>query len=365
LSTTRRVVRIHGAFEVENFGDVLLMQIFANWVRELGWEPYVQDAPSYIRRELGLQDDVIGEPEALLFVGGGYLGEPNRKIHSRWRWGFALARRHLALLRAAKDDSLPYALIGVGLGPISNLLARAKTRQLLSSAHSSVLRDAESAAWAKRYKIRVDDVTADAAVSLGDQPLPTGAENERSRILSLAGGRKVVALQLDHDASHGPKWEMLFDVLEKCLAMQDLYLLGISDQSGTEVSRRHKQAAESFLRRFPDSQFVAYDGIDSLLGRLHASDLVITSKLHIGIVASAYGRSVLSLPTHQKTIRFYRQLGRTETCVPQDDWTPSSIANAFAIAHQNPAPNLSGLNELKSKSLTNASYVRQFLESIS
>jgi polysaccharide pyruvyl transferase WcaK-like protein len=364
LSADRRYVRIHGAFEVENFGDILLMRIFADWVRQAGWEPLVVDAPLYVRKELNLGAEATMEPKAVLMVGGGYLGEPNRKLPGRWRWGFTLMERHLSVLEYAKSRDLPYAVVGVGFGPISNLLARRKTRHLLKSAKLSVLRDSESADWAARYNVGIDAVSADAAIAISEAPLSSAAEAEYQRIRALAQGRSIVAVQFDRDAFAGDEWRMLFDSLTECLAGRNCFVLGVSDQAGTEVAGMHKRAAEAFLTGFPDSRFEPYTGIDALLGCLYASDLVITSKLHIGIVASAFGRSVLSLPTHQKTIRFYRQLGRAEICLPKADWTPASIAIAFEKAFRAADNNLPVPASLKAASLSNATHVAAFLDAV-
>ncbi|MGB3352083.1 MAG: polysaccharide pyruvyl transferase family protein [Mycobacterium sp.] len=364
MTTHANYVRVHGAFEVENFGDILLMRIFADWVRQAGWEPLVVDPPPYVCRELRLRADVQVEPKAVLLVGGGYLGEPNRRLLGRWRWGHRLIKRHLPVLEQAKCDGVPYAVVGVGLGPITNLLARRKTRSLLAGAQLNVLRDRESADWATRYGMKVDAVSADAAIALSSESLSVSAIAECERIRDLAQGRKIVALQLDRDSSAGEDWRMLFRCLTECLVGKDCYLLGISDQAGTEVSRMHQTAAETFLEKFPNSRFEHYGGVDSLMGRLYAADLIITSKLHVGIVASAFGRSVLSLPTHQKTVRFYRQLGRESICVPRANWEPATIVEAFEDAYGSADRLLPQLASLKNASLSNADYTRNFLASI-
>lgn len=364
LSTDNRIVRLHGAFEVENFGDILLMRIFADWVRRAGWEPCVADAPQYLRRELELDSNPDVRPSALLMVGGGYLGEPARSLLGRWRWGFTLMRRHLTVLETARTQGMPYAIVGVGFGPITNVHARWKTHSALRASRLTVLRDIESANLAAQYGVHVHAVSADAAVNLPDMPLRAAVWDEYERIRSLAHGRQVIAVQFDQDASAGDEWRTMFECLNKCMSDKNFFVLGISDQAGTSNSERHRSAAVAFLERFQHTLFEPYSGIDSLVGRLFAADLVITTKLHIGIVASASGRPVLSLPTHQKTIRFYRQLGRPDLCVPKSDWSFESIASAFQRAHILIGERLVVPQSLRSAASANEAYVKLFLDSL-
>ncbi len=362
MNIQRPVLRLHGAYEVENFGDILLARIFADWAREAGWEPIAVDAPEYVYRDLNLSTDVTEAPKAVLLVGGGYLGEPKRSLAGRWKWGFKLIERHLSVIEDARSKGLPYAVIGAGFGPISNLIARWKAKSLMENAAAVVLRDPESANWAKEYGVKCDAISADAAVTLANTPLNAVAQAEAARFKALAGSRKLVAVQFDRPPVGADEWAMVFDELEKRLKGLDCLVVGISDQHGTAVADLHKQAAELFLARFPNSRFEPYDGLDSMLGRLSAADLIITTKLHIGIVGSAYGRAVLSLPTHQKTVRFYRQLERTEVCVPKGDWRPETISAAFdkalALSDKTPLPIPAALSQA---SRSNADYVKKFL----
>lgn len=362
MNIQRPVLRLHGAYEVENFGDILLARIFADWAREAGWEPIAVDAPDYVYRDLNLSTDITDDPKAVLLVGGGYLGEPKRSLAGRWRWGFKLIERHLSVMQEARNKGLPYAVIGAGFGPISNMIARWKAKSLMKDTATVVLRDPESAAWAKKYGVRCDAISADAAVTLSGTPLSAVAQAEAARFCALAGNRKLVAVQFDRPPAGSDEWAMVFDELEKSLKGLDCFVVGISDQHGTGVAELHRQAAEQFLTRFPNSRFEPYDGLESMLGRLSAADLIITTKLHIGIVGSAYGRAVLSLPTHQKTVRFYRQLERTEICVPKAEWRPDTIGAAFEraliLSDQAPLPIPEALSHA---SRSNADYVKTFL----
>ena len=45
-------------------------------------------------------------------------------------------------------------------------------------------------------------------------------------------------------------------------------------------------------------------------------DMVITPKLHVGIVSSSFGKSVFSFPiNYEKTKRYYKNIGYSERCI--------------------------------------------------
>ncbi len=48
-------------------------------------------------------------------------------------------------------------------------------------------------------------------------------------------------------------------------------------------------------------------------------DSIITHKLHVGIIGTAFNKSVVSFPIHNKVIRYYKQIEADERCLPLKD----------------------------------------------
>ena len=89
-------VILHGALDIDNFGDVLLAQIFSTWLREEDFEVLLADASPLVRDQLGPTAALGGrEPSALVYIGGGYFGEPPRSMIGKWKWGFRMIERHI------------------------------------------------------------------------------------------------------------------------------------------------------------------------------------------------------------------------------------------------------------------------------
>ena len=93
---------------------------------------------------------------------------------------------------------------------------------------------------------------------------------------------------------------------------------------------------------------VKYTDVDTLVGHLDRCAVVVTSKLHVGIVSIALGAASLSIPFHPKVTRLYRQLGISAFCEPYvgadptdavarmmdavDDYRPDRAAIAAGVA---------------------------------
>ena len=84
-----------------------------------------------------------------------------------------------------------------------------------------------------------------------------------------------------------------------------------------------------FVDHLSLADFRSYPGVDVLREKLASYELVITCKLHVGIVTIAQGGKVVSVAQQSKTPRLYRQLGLEEFCVPLAQLSPARLTAAF------------------------------------
>ena len=59
------------------------------------------------------------------------------------------------------------------------------------------------------------------------------------------------------------------------------------------------------------------------------SSLIITSKLHVGIVSIAQGGKVISIPAHEKTFRLYKQLGLSDFCIQKGSLNETQLISTI------------------------------------
>ena len=58
-----------------------------------------------------------------------------------------------------------------------------------------------------------------------------------------------------------------------------------------------------------------YSEPDDLCALLNRCNLILTYKLHVGIISATLGRSVIAVSKHEKIQRYYKQIGEQDRCV--------------------------------------------------
>lgn len=327
-------IAIQGALNVDNFGDVLLGKLFADWVKEAGSDVIAPFSSNATRSQMGVaRPGSFSQADALLYIGGGYFGEPDRSFLGKWRWGFRMMRNHLRPAAAFVFSGRPIAIVGVGCGNISNLLARAALVAVARASRKVIVRDLESQSFMRRIGAGSKvEVTADAVLSLANHPVSPASLAAAERLQSQAEGRPIVVLHLDQQSASPTQWKGLVDHLVLWCNANPYYVVFATDQRNTPPSDRQVAAYRDLVQRVPKSAIHEYGGIDDLIGVLSTASLVITTKLHVGIVSATQGTPVFSFATHPKTIRLYRQLGIPERCLHVSTWDEQSIRKVLADA---------------------------------
>ena len=311
-------VAVHGSYHANNFGDTLLVRLLCDLLAEhVGRENVVLAMPGRPDEQQAIGYPVVAPQERsavdiLVYGGGGYFSQHTggllRKLRTTWRRN----ARHLDWLpQFARSRK---AMIGVGVGPIS--FHRAPVRRPFGACDTVLVRDAKSMAFCKQYGFETPDLRQCVDLALS---LPV-VEGRRSGVAIHLPGmpRKVVETLLgaiaDHPLGRSERIEAIFDA---------------PPPEGQEVWAADLQriAQAKLGRTIPVCPYV---GVDALREKLAGYELVVTCKLHVGIVTIAQGGRVISIAQQSKTPRLYRQLGLEDYCVPLAELAPARLAAAFA-----------------------------------
>lgn len=88
---SKDIVVVHGSNRNENFGDILLMKLYKEWIEKEGSEVIMDRVGAYFSKyfqlpQLGLFS-VLFKANKLVFGGGGYFGEPS-SVSLKWNLKF-------------------------------------------------------------------------------------------------------------------------------------------------------------------------------------------------------------------------------------------------------------------------------------
>lgn len=331
-------VAVHGSYFARNFGDTLLVKIMCDWLAETVGRSNVflavagheaeQIEIGYPVIDPGLRSSVTH----LVYTGGGYFGEPRLPMRARYRWYRRNYDRHISWMRDFARARK--AIFGIGVGPLSDPLFRAIVRRLFSKMSVIYARDAESLAFIRDYRFNAPNahLGIDLAMSITPAPAP---EQERFCIHATSMPDAVLKqvvelLQAKLAECRDPSVDLVFD----------------SAQSASAARQYEQTAARLSL----PITIRPYAGVDQLLQTIADCRTVFSSKLHVGIVATALGRRVISLPVHQKTARFYRDLSLGDFCLEASRQNATEIARlleAEVLPSFNRAPVALRISEMR------------------
>lgn len=308
----KRIISLHGSYFGNNYGDILLINIFAKWIKQCCEDCSINLPKANKKVTFGLPDGTTGisnliKSKALVFCGGGYFGEQPQ--HPQ-KWAIRNFFRHATVALIARFFRIPYAIIGVEFGPISSKWFRSICISIAKHAKIVVVRNKESYDFIKRYDRNINVIiSADAVLSLSEivKPIETYTK-EKKKILIHFNGRNNLPENYEYVI------ETIITSVKKCF--NNFEIVFLSDCEGNyyenEICKRifRKLQDESI----PFTQF-EYNGCDSLINEINCSYCIFTSKLHVGITAAALNKKVFSLWFHNKTPRLHAQINNTDNCI--------------------------------------------------
>jgi len=301
-------IALHGSYYARNFGDTLIIKIMADWIKEACFEceivlPNIYDDVE--AKEIGaraINDDEWETVDAVVFSGGGYFGEPNVGLIKRYYWYLRNWQRHLSWYNKIKNKNI--VIFGLVYGPLKNKLFRVKVNELLENAKFVFVRDGESYEYLKRYGYLKNNIykSVDLAISIGlNRRLSDDQGFIRSKI--------ALHLPIDNKCIAKPYAELLSDLYD----IDDIEVIRDIKSSKKQVPDYVYLNREIGERKI---KVIDYPGVDKFLDLISQYKVIITSKLHVGIVATNMGIPVYSIPSHHKTIRYYRQIDYLYNCNP-------------------------------------------------
>lgn len=318
-------IAVHGSYFHENFGDIVLVSMYRKWVKRHSSSRVVLPMASARAMEL-IGGDARGlramrDASGLVLTGGGYFGEPP---HQEAFWRYRSMARHGPPTLLARQKGIPHAVIGVGAGPITNPTMRKMVVRICQEAEIVAVRDIESANYLREYGVGPQkvEVTADAALTIERSDVPQASVESAREFLKASTGDVRVGIHLDLAKGVKHREALLAQELRRLQEASpntDLVCFfdakSIIRRTDDPGSYFHAIAAE--IPRKPI--FVPYTDPWRLAAILGELDAVFTTKLHVGIVATALGCDVVSMPAHPKTYRFYRQTGQADRCLDPAD----------------------------------------------
>jgi polysaccharide pyruvyl transferase WcaK-like protein len=326
-------IAIHGSYYARNFGDTLIISIIVDWVKEIYPDstinlPYCSsdsEAKEIMGSNNYIIDPTLKNSKILIFGPGGYFGQPNFSFLRTNHWFYRNYKRHLCWNKKLYNKDIPYFIIGTGVGPLTNIFFRNKVKNLFSKAKLVAVRDINSFNYLKQWNVDMSNIklTCDVALSVENSKI----NNKSTGLLGL------------HFPGTTLKNYNKSDLFLKFLTIlnNDFNIIIIEDGPGQYHTKDEKSIYNKIRNNNElEVDVLEYKNPNVLIENLAKLDYIITSKLHVGILGYALKKQVLSIPLHQKTIRFYKQIDRENFCLNVKNISLNTLLETFDLLKKTP-----------------------------
>lgn len=291
-----------------NFGDVIFSEMILKHLQDSGYEASFYDVSDYLNNYLyevkALHKDIVAlqEADGAIYFAGGYFGEKkNERIDRSIRHYLRFMKYGELVLKYHK----PLAIIGIGAGPALWYPSQRIVTKACNAASILTTRDNESADYLK---------------SIGVSS-PIRVCSDVAQTYSLPTGRQIKGVSVDESS------EYIFLHTNYQQDVSDLFARSIKSYISNHPNTRVIVGADNVVNIdnavqvakniLGNEKVLAYNYSepDDLCALLNRCNLILTYKLHVGIISATLGRSVIAVSKHEKIQRYYKQIGEQDRCV--------------------------------------------------
>lgn len=313
-------ILLYGAISASNFGDCIFADLFYNTIKRNLPDDNIwfYDKPpygisNYLREQLNydyiMSDEDYKKVDVLVYISGGYFGEDEKSLKK----SIIRYKRYVTLGNKYISRNIPILVVGLEVGPIYYRFLKKGIERILRNAKVLTVRNRDSLQYCKeRMSVNNAILTQDTAIQIARGEVPGNYDYLDDLFVPE---KKSIFLHVPYN----PKSEryienILQPVIKFCKVHKEYYIIyGMDNLEQTSI----KEFVQLYFEKEPiivkHYNYKSYWEMCMLLSRV---DLIVTTKLHVGIVGSSFGKAIISTPVHRfKTERFYNEIGfQKNTC---------------------------------------------------
>lgn len=343
-----------GATYMDNFGDMLFAKLILDRLKDKTENRFYLTS-DYCKNFIGSENLKNFNPkdaDALLYMPGGYLGDrSDTSLYTTYLW----FKRYFPIGLYFAKKKKPILILAVDAGPCKYWFMRKVIRKICQNTTKVIVRNSESKNFlVNKIKLSQDNifVTSDYAQTILNFPIPENSEfekwknKEKKQILlhinECEEARKVILPALkSFYVENSKKYEIVV----------------ASDQHYANDGKTFEE-----VKKFAGEDVYYYKYSDNpleLCSVIKSCDCVITYKLHVGIVASTYSKSVIPVPQHYKKVqKYYNQIGYGERVIPLKD---ANVENVFEALTKYVTEPIILSKDIYEKAEQNNSYLNEYI----
>lgn len=315
---------LHGATNCgsSNYGDYIYADMIYTYLKKHNKNAtFFQPSKFFIKNLKNYNSNNkinIIKSDSIIYIPGGYFGEgPN----ATFKDNIIQFLRFLPLGIIGAILKKNIVVLGIGAGPLNNFFMKKGVKIICNNSKFITTRDKTSYECLKKITNNKHLYEAgDLILTYKPQFLKEDSKQIKE-IKKNAKNKKIFLIHFNHDMN---AMELFSKAINLINSKNDHYYYVVTSDSIL------KNEDENILRFKSISNFeffhFKYTNPYELSTLLNVVDVVLTSKLHVGVVSSLLNKSVFAVSCHyEKTKRFYKQIKMEDRCINLNNCTEEDI----------------------------------------
>lgn len=303
---------IVGQANYDNMGDILMFALYIKALNERKHTVSIYGAHPIVRKRLhdeGLSFNNVDcnfekkVADLCVFIGGGYFGQPGL-TWPIWQINFLKQGYFYNVVKNCQNKKIPYVINGVEIGPLSGPFIRKSIRTILKNAQYVIVRNDESKKFMQDTYNLESLKFSDVVLGNVEKYMNIFSENPLYNI-GIHLTEKILRKNIFSEHLKLQIYKLIKKTDTKSVILFSDRALS-SDDSNTAHEIRN--TIHNFSNSI-DCEFYNFDHISWLLSIISRTKLLITTKLHCGIISYGYGNIAICVGSHPKIKRFYKDIG--------------------------------------------------------
>lgn len=330
----KKNILLHGATNCKssNYGDFIYAELLYWYITEKGFNVLFWQPSSFFINKL---NNYIDKPQktkmqscALVYIPGGYFGEGH---DAKFIENVIQFYRFMPIGLKFIKNRKTIGIIGIGAGPNNNSYLTWAIRKICNNALLITVRDKISFDAIKSICPQSHVYECSDLIIASSSKIKKYEKSEQiNTLLTKHIGKKLL---LVHFNSNIKALDLFVETLNSFIKDYPEYHIIVTSDN---ILKNENELFKRFVSKcsYDCSHFI-YDDPAEMTTLLTKVDVVLTCKLHVGVVACLFNKSVIVAAMHpEKTKRFYSQIGEEARCVSLFD-TSKDYLYAMLVKYHN------------------------------
>ena len=329
----KKTVLLHGSTNcrLSNYGDYVYAELLYQHISEKGYKVLFWQLSAFFTDKLKDYNDVTQttkmQSDALVYIPGGYFGEGhNAKFYENIRHFYRFMPIGLKFIKKQKK----IGVVGIGAGPNNSPYLRWAIKKICNKAFFISVRDKVSFEAIKSLCPQANLFECSDLIIAPSSNIKKYESTEQiNKLFTVSKGSKIL---LVHYNTHINALNLFAETLKFFINIYSEYHVVVASDS---VVKNEYELYKQFTSKFNHvcSHFI-YDDPAEMTTLLSKVDVVLTCKLHVGVIACLFNKSVIVAAVHpEKTKRFYNQIGEDKRCVSLFETSKDDLFDMLSQYH--------------------------------